>query len=143
MSVLRWLTPAMLAATVIAAGSLLAPSPVQAQNVTVLQGSPTQPSPSIDCNNPDYYQYCQANDVANNQNYSPYDYEDAYPYYGYGFPVGVGVGHRFFHRGGFHDGFRRFHGGFHRGGFRGGGFHGGGFHGGGFHGGGFHGGGHR
>ena len=136
MSVLSWLKPATLAATVIAAGSSLAPSPVQAQDVTVLRGSPPQSSPSIDCSNPYYAQYCQANYAGNNQSYSPYGYDDAYPYYGYGFPdygygfLGLGVGHRFFHRGGF----RGFHGGFRTSGFRG--FHGSGF-------GGFHGGGHR
>ena len=119
MSVLSWLKPATLATTIVAVGSLFAPAPVQAQDVTVLRGSPTQSSPSIDCNNPYYYQYCQASEPGNNQNYSPYDYEDAYPYYGYGFPVRVGIGHRFSHRGGFHAGFRRIHGGFHGGGFHG------------------------
>jgi hypothetical protein len=147
MSVFSWLKPATLATTVIVAGSLLASAPVQAQAVTVLRGSPPQPSSPIDCSNPYYSQYCQVNNAGNDQNYSSYGYGDDYPYYGYGFPVGLGAGRGFFHRGGFHGGF---HGGFrhrfffHRGGFRGGGFHGGGFHGGGFHGGGFHGGGgHR
>jgi hypothetical protein len=93
-------------------------------------GAATQPAqaqayPSVDCNNPYYYQYCQDYDAWNNQYYSPYGYGGAYPYYGYGF-----------HGGGFHGG------GFHGGGFRGGDFRGGGFHGGGSRGGGFHGGGH-
>lgn len=146
MSVLSWLKPATLATMVVAAGSLVAPAPAQAQNVTVLRGSPPLSSSSIDCSNPYYSQYCQANDAGNNQNYSPYGYDDAYPYYGYGFsdygygfPAGVGVGHRFFNRGGFNRG--GFHRGFRgagiRGGFRGGGFHRGGF-GAGFHGGGGH-----
>lgn len=153
MSVLRWLKPAMLAATVVAAGSLSATPAAQAQDVTVLRGSPAKPSPpysSIDCNNPNYAQYCQDNQPTD---YSPSSYDDNYPYYGGDFPVGFGDG-RAFHRG-FHHGFRAgFHReGFHRGGFnragfhRGGfhpGFHAGGFHAGGFSGGGFHGGsGHR
>jgi hypothetical protein len=145
MSVSSWLKPATLAATVIVAAGLLASAPVQAQAVTVLRGSPPQSSSPIDCSNPYYDQYCQANDAGNNQNYSSYGYGDDYPYYGYGFPVGFGDGRGFFRRGGFHGGFHRggFHGGFHRGGFHGG-FHRGGFHGGGFHGGGFQGGGgHR
>jgi hypothetical protein len=179
MSVLRWSKPAALAATIVVAGSLLAPAPVQAQTVTVLRGSPPQSSSSIDCSNPynyEYcrtsdassnqyyspygygasssidcsnpynYQYCQTSDASSNQYYSPYGYGDDFPYYGYGFPVGLGFGRDFFHHGRFHGGFHRggFHNGFvHRGGFRGGGFHGG-FHGGGFSGGGFHGGGgHR
>ena len=126
MSILSWLKPAALAVTVIVGGSLLASPPVHAQAVTVLRGSPPQPSSPVDCSNPYYYQNCQANDAGNNQNYSSYGYGDDYPYYGYGFPIGLGVGRGFFHRGGFH-------GGFHRGGFHGGGFHGGGFHGGGGH----------
>ena len=63
---------------------------------------------------------------------------DIRPYYGDDFPVGVGTGHRFFHRGGFHGGFhcgfrsagiRSFRGAGFRG-FRGAGFRGGAFHGG-------------
>jgi hypothetical protein len=147
MSSLSWLKPATLAATVVVAGTLLAAAPVQAQDITVLRGSPpSRPAASVDCNNPYYSQYCQAYDAWYNQNYgqnqyySTYDYGDAYPYYGYGLPVGVGLGFGFFHHD--HDG--RFHGGgFHAGNFHGG-FHGGGFHGGGVHGGGgFHGGGGR
>src|ERR1700682_2975311 len=140
MSVLSWLKPATLAVTVVAAGSLLAPAPVQAQ-VTILRGSPSQPlQPFVQDNTQDNQ----------SSNYSPSGYGDDYPYYGDDFPWGGGGVGRGFHRGGFHDsGFhgRGFHsggfhgGGFHAGGFHGGGFHGGGFHGGGFHGGGFHGGG--
>lgn len=138
MSVLRWLKPAMLAATVVAAGSLSAAAVAQAQDVTVLRGSPKRPSPpysSIDCNNPYYAQYCQDNQSTG---YSPFGYNDDYPYYWGDFPFGFGDGF------GFHRGFRRgfranFHrGGFHRGGFGRGGFHAGGFHAGGFHGGGGH-----
>jgi len=139
MPALAWLKPATLAAAVVAVGCLLAPAPLQAQEVTVLRGSPSPPSPpyfSVPGNNPD------------NQfsTYSPSGYDDSYPYYGDDFPLGVGdLGNRF-HRGdfrhrGFHAGFRR--GGFAHRGFRTGGLHAG-FHGGGFHGAGFHGGGgHR
>src|SRR3984893_9407434 len=142
---LSWLRPTTLAATFIAAGSFLAPLPVHAQDVTVLRGAPSRPSPSqpyasVDCNNPDDYQYCQDNQSSN---YSPPSYGDDYPYYGDGFPVGGG-GPRFSHRGSFHGGFHGggFQGGgFSGGGFQGGGFQGGGFHAGGFSGGGFHGGG--
>ena len=126
MSLLNWVKPATLAATVVVAGSLLAAAPVQAQDVTVLRGAPPQPAAAVDCNNLYYAQYCQAYNAWYNQYYSAYDYGDTYPYYGYGLPVGAGLGFGFFH----HD--RDFHGGF-----RGGGFHGG-FHGGGFHGGGGH-----
>jgi hypothetical protein len=140
-SVRSWLKPAMLAAMVVAAGSLLAPAPVQAQEVTVLRGSQPRPSPPY----PSIYDNGQDNQSGN---YSPSSYDDAYPYYGDGFPLGVGDGRGF--RGGSHRGFRGgfhrggFHAGFHGGGFHGGGFHGGGFRGGGFSGGGFHGGGgHR
>jgi hypothetical protein len=136
MSVLSWLKPAMLAVTVVAAGSLLAPAPVQAQ-VTVLRGSPSQPlQPSVQDN------------IQDNQssNYAPSGYDD-YPYYGDDLPWGVGGVGRGFHRGGFHRGnflHRGFHAGFHAGGFHAGGFHGRGFHAGGFHAGGSHGGGgHR
>jgi hypothetical protein len=142
MSVLSWLKSAALAATLVAAGSLLAPMPVNAQEVTVLRGSPSRlPPPQPFPSQP--YAADQSSD------YSPSTYDDDYPYYGDGFPVGDGFGRRFPHRGGFrggtfHRGFRTgFHGGGFHGGFRGG-FHGAGFHGGGFHGGGFHGGGgHR
>jgi hypothetical protein len=140
MSALSWLKPATLAATVVAAGSLLAPAPAQAQ-VTVLRGSPSQLSPSQPYSSvPDNTQDNQSS------NYSPSGYGDDYPYYGDDFPWGVGGVGRGFHRGDFVH--RGFHGGFHRGdfihrGFRTGGFHAG-FHVGGFHGGGFHGGGgHR
>jgi hypothetical protein len=136
MSVLSWLKPATLAVTLVAAGSLLAPAPVQAQ-VTVLRGSPSQPlQPSVQDNTRDNQ----------SSNYSASGYDD-YPYYGDDFPWGVGGVGRGFHRGGFRSGdffHRGFHAGFHGGGFHGRAFHGGGFHGGGFHGGGFHGGGgHR
>jgi hypothetical protein len=135
MSVLSRLRPAVLAATVVAAASLLALPPVQAQEVTVLRGSPSQPLQP--------YSSVQDNNQDNqSSSYSPSSYDDGYPYYGDDFPVGVGDGRGF--RGGFHRGdffHRGFHAGFHGGGFHGGGFHGGGFHGGGFHGGGFHGGG--
>ena len=134
MSALSWLKPTTLAATVVVAGTLLVAAPVQAQDVTVLRGSPApQPAATVDCNdpyyanNPDYAQYCQAYEAWLNQYYG-----DAYPYYGYGVPVGIGLGFGFFHHGG------NFHDGFHGGGFHGGGFHGGGFHGGGGHGGGGH-----
>jgi hypothetical protein len=128
MSILSWLRPITLAATVVVGSGLLAP--VQAQDVTVLRGTPPQPAPTIDCNNPYYAQYCQAYDAWYSQYYSANDYGDAYPYYGYGLPVGVGLGFGFSHRGNFHGGFH-------------GGLHGGSFHGGGFHGGGHGGGGHR
>ena len=143
MSVLRsWLRPATLAATVVAAGTLLAPAPVQAQEVTVLRGSPSLPSPPYSSNQDKQF-----------SNYSPSSYDDNYPYYGDDFPLGVGDGGGFrrgdfLHRG-FRGGFlhRDFHAGFHGGGFhadfRGRGFHAG-FHGRGFSGGGLHGGGgHR
>jgi|HubBroStandDraft_4_1064222.scaffolds.fasta_scaffold00305_8 hypothetical protein len=144
MSVLRWLKPAMLAATVVTAGSLSAAAAAQAQDVTVLRGSPARPSQpysSIDCNNPYYAQYCQDNQSID---YSPLGYDDNYPDYWGDFPFGFGDGRGFhrgfragFHRGGFHrGGFNRA--GFHRGGFHPGGFHPGGFSGGGFHGGGGH-----
>jgi hypothetical protein len=129
MSVRSRLKPAMLAAMVAAAGSLSALAPVQAQEVTVLRGSPPRPlPPSV------VYDNSQDNQSGN---YSPSSYDDAYPYYGDGFPVGIGDGrgfHGLFHRG-FRGGFHRggFHAGFHGGGFRGGGFSGGGFHGGGGH----------
>jgi hypothetical protein len=116
MSVLSWLKPATFAVTVVAAGSLLAPAPVQAQ-VTVLRGSPSQPlQPSVQDNTQDNQ----------SSNYSPSGYGDDYPYYGDDFPWGVGGVGRGFHRGGFHRG--NF---LHRGsqaGFHGGGFHGGGGH---------------
>ena len=86
MFVFSWLKPATLAAMVIVAAGLLASAPVQAQAVTVLRGSPPQSSSPIDCSNPYYDQYCQANDAGNNQNYSSYGYGDDYPYYGYGYP---------------------------------------------------------
>jgi hypothetical protein len=135
-SVRSWLKPAVLVAMVVAAGSLWAPAPVEAQEVTVLRGSPPRPSPPY----PPIYDNSQDNQSGN---YSPSSYDDGYPYYGDGFPAGVGDGRGF--RGGFHRGFRGgLHAGFHGRGFHGGGFHGGGFHGGGFSGGGFHGGGgHR
>jgi hypothetical protein len=141
MSFSSWL-PATLAATVIAAGSLLVPAPVQAQEVTVLRGSPSPPSQAY-ASNQDNNQDNQDNQPST---YSPSSYDDNYPYYGDDFPLGVGGLGRGFHRGdfihrGLHGGFHRgFHIGFHGGGFHADGFHGGGFHGGGFHGGGFHGG---
>src|SRR5580704_13348403 len=104
---------------VVAAGSVLASAPVQAQEVTVLRGSPPRPSPPY----PSIYDNSQDNQSGN---YSPSGYDDSYPYYGDGFPLGVGDGRGF--RGGFHRG-NLFHRGFHRGGFHAG-FHGGGFHGG-------------
>ena len=96
MSALSWLKPATLAATVVAAGSLLAPAPAQAQ-VTVLRGSPSQPSP------PQPYSSVQDNNQDNqSSNYSPDSYADDYPYYGDDFPWGsVGRG---FHGGGVHGG---------------------------------------
>ena len=125
MSVFSWVKPATLAVTVVAAGSLLAPAPVQAQ-VTVLRGSPSQPSP------PQPYSSVQDNNQDNQpSNYSPSGYGDDYPYYGDDFPWGVGGVGRGFHHGGFHRGdflHRGFHAGFHGGGFHGGGFHGGGGH---------------
>src|SRR3981189_3662883 len=123
MSVLRsWLRPATLAATVVAAGTLLAPAPVQAQEVTVLRGSPSLPSPAY-----------PSNQDNQSSNYSPSGYDDNYPYYGDDFPLGVGDGSGF-RRGDFRH--RGFHAGFHGRGFRAG-LHGGGFHAG-LHGGGFH-----
>src|SRR6266550_179728 len=124
MSVLRsWLRPATLAATVVAAGTLLAPAPVQAQEVTVLRGSPSLPSPPY-----------PSNQDNQSSNYSPSSYDDNYPYYGDDFPLGVGDG-RGFRRGDFlHHGFR---GGIRRGGFLHRDFHAG-FRGRGFHAG-FHG----
>jgi hypothetical protein len=91
MSVLSWLKPATLAVTVVAAGSLLAPAPVQAQ-VTVLRGSPSQPlQPSVQDNNQDNQ----------SSNYSTSGYGDDYPYYGDDFPWGGGGIGRGSHRGGF------------------------------------------
>jgi hypothetical protein len=127
MSVLNWLRPATFAVTVVAAGSLLAPAPVQAQ-VTVLRGSPSLFSPP-------YFSNQDNNQDNQSSTYSPSSYDDNYPYYGDDFPLGVGDLGRGFHRGDFHH--RAFRtGGFHAG-FHGGGFHGAGF-GGGFHGGGGH-----
>src|SRR3981189_1806242 len=119
MSVLRsWLRPATLAATVVAAAILLAPAPVQAQEVTVLRGSPSLPWPPY-----------SSNQDNQSSNYSPSGYDDNYPYYGDDFPLGVGDGSGFrrgdFRHRGFHAGFRRgdfLHRGFHAG------FHGRGFH---------------
>jgi hypothetical protein len=134
MSVLSWLKPAALAVAVVAAGSLLVPAPVQAQEVTVLRGSLPQPLPP--------YSYLQNNSQDDQSaNYSASGYDDPYSYYGDygdGFPVGAGFG-RFLHRGVHARGFTHggFHGGLHASGFRGGGFRGG-FHGGGLHGGGGH-----
>jgi hypothetical protein len=129
MSFLSRLKPAMLAATVVATASLLTLPPVQAQEVTVLRGSPAQPLPP--------YSSVQDNNQDNqSSSYSPSSYDDGYPYYGDDFPAGIGDGRGF--RGGFHRG-DFFHRGFRGGGFHGGGFHGRGFHAG-FHGGGFHGG---
>ena len=122
----RWLRRpvlaiALLAIGIFAASGLVAPAPVQAQGY-----------PYVDCNNPYYYQYCQAYNAWYNQYYTPYSYgyADPYyaytaPYYGYGVPVVLGLGAGF---GGF-----RHHGGFRSGGFRGGAFHGGGSRGGGGH----------
>lgn len=139
MSALNRLKPATLAVTVVLAGSLLPVMQIQAQEVTILRGSPpSQPAAAIDCNNPYYFQYCQEYDAWASQYYSAPDYADLYPYYdypyyyGYGLPAGAAIGFRFAH----HHG--NFHGGVH-----GGQFHGGGSHDGGSHGGGFHGGGHR
>jgi hypothetical protein len=136
MSVRSRLKPAVLAAMVVVAGSVLAAAPVQAQEVTVLRGSPPRPSPPYSS----IYDNGQDNQSSN---YSPSSYDDAYPYYGDGFPLGVGDGRGFhggFHRGALvHRGFRGgLHAGFRGGGLRSGGFHGGGFSGGGFHGGGGH-----
>jgi hypothetical protein len=124
--------PATLAATVVAAGSLLAPAPLHAQEVTILRGSAPPREP-----------YAPVQDDNQSSNYSPSGYGDAYPYYGDDLPLGIGRGfHDRFHRrfnAGFHG--RAFRGGFHRGfsgAFHGGSFHGGGSSGGGFHGGGGH-----
>src|ERR1700682_2301147 len=94
MSVLSWLKPAMLAATVVATGSLLVPAPVRAQEVTVLRESPARPSPP-------YSSVYDNNQGNQSSTYSPSSYDDAYPYYGDYFPLGVGDGR------GFHGGFRR------------------------------------
>ena len=103
MSLLSWLKPATLAVTLVAAGSLLAPAPVQAQ-VTVLRGSPSQPlQPSVQDNTQDNQ----------SSNYSASGYDD-YPYYGDDFPWGIGGVGRGFHRGGFRSG-DFFHRGFHAG----------------------------
>ena len=133
MSVLSWLKPAALAVAVVAAGSLLAPAPVQAQEVTVLRGSLPQPLPPF----PPYSDPQNNSQDDQSANYSASNYDDPYSYYGDygdGFPVAAGFG-RFLHRGVHARGFT--HGGF-RGGLHASGFHGGGFHGGGFHGGGGH-----
>ena len=111
----RWLRHTVIVAALFAAGGLLAPMPAQAQGYSY-----------VDCNNPYYYQYCQAYNAWYNQYAAPYSYgyADPYygyasPYYGYGVPLGVGVGFGF---GGFHHHHHFFHGGgFHGGG--GGGFH--------------------
>src|SRR5438477_821893 len=110
----------MLAVTIVAASSL--PATAQAQETTVLRGSPSRPYPSVDCSNPYYSRYCQDNQSSGD---SPEGYASDYPYYGDSFPVVVGVRRRFFHHhgGGFHSNV-------HRGGFRSGVFHGGGSHGG-------------
>src|SRR5258707_2035090 len=110
MSALSWLKPATLAAAVVAAGSLLAPAAVQAQEVTVLRGSPSPPSAPYSSN--------QDNNQDNQSStYSPSSYDDNYPYYGDDFPLGVGDLGRGFHRGDFlHRGLRR--GGFIHRGFR-------------------------
>src|SRR4051812_17768785 len=87
MSTLNWLKPA-----VVVAGAFFATASVQAQDVTVLRGSPPQRTASIDCNDPYYTQYCQAYDAWSNQYYGTNDYGDSYPYYGYGVPTGIGAG---------------------------------------------------
>src|SRR5258707_14857696 len=77
MSVLNCLKSATLAATLSAADGLLASTPMQAQGYAY-----------VDCNNPYYYQYCQAYYARYNQYYDsngdPYDY----PYYPYDLPLG-------------------------------------------------------
>src|SRR5690348_8718870 len=95
----RWLRRPLIAALVIVAGGLLAPEPLQAQSY-----------PYVDCNNPYYYQYCQAYSAWYSQYYAPcgygYGYADPYsspyypyyPSYGYGVPAALGLGfgfHRF------------------------------------------------
>src|SRR3954467_1970933 len=125
MSIRCWLNSVAVPVMLLVAGGLFA-------------SARAQDYPSVDCNNPYYYQYCQqyyawyqAYYSWYQQGYAPYIYDQPYPYYDYGVPVGVGVGvglgfgfrhHGFRHGGGFH-------GGFHRGG--GGGGHSGGGHGGG------------
>src|SRR4051794_23361851 len=126
MSIRCCLKSSAIAVLLLVAGSVFASAPVGAQGY-----------PSIDCNNPYYYQYCQqyyawyqAYYSWYQQSHSPYIYDYSYPYYDYGVPIGVGVGvglgfgsrhHGFRHGGGFH-------GGFHGGGGGHGGGHGGGGH---------------
>src|SRR5215472_14765870 len=114
MCVFGYLKSGVVAALVILAAVMWQAQPVQAQGY-----------PSVDCNNPYYYEYCQQYYSWYDQYYAPYSYAYSYPYYyGYGVPVAVGLGFGFFHN---HHRFH--HDGFHHG------FHGGGFHGGGGHGG--------
>src|ERR1700726_1060046 len=95
---------AALAATVLVPAALAAAmQPAQAQDTTILRGSPPTAASSVDCNNPYYYQYCQDYAAWQNQNYTSYGSDqyytpDPYPYYGYGIPVGVGVGLGFVHK---------------------------------------------
>jgi len=123
MSALDWLKPA-----VVVAGAFFATAPAQAQDVTVLRGSPPRPTASIDCNDPYYAQYCPSSGASSAPYDGVYHYGGSYPYYSYAVPVGVR--HRFhLHRGGnSHNRLSRA--GFHGGGFSGGGFHGIGFGGG-------------
>jgi hypothetical protein len=114
------------AAIILAAGLAAATQPAQAQTPTVLRGSPPSAARSVDCSNPSYSRYCADDAARLNPSYPAYGYDpsdaadgygDAYPYYGSGLPVGVGVGrgfvrHRVFRGGVVHGGFR--------GGFRGG-----------------------
>jgi hypothetical protein len=100
-----------LAPIIIGAGSLPAP-PVHVPAY-----------PYIDCNNSNYWQYCQeyyGGYDTYNEPYNFYDY--AYPYYAYGVPLRARFGFGFFHRHGFHHAavHRGFPAGFHAGGGRGG-----------------------
>src|SRR5579872_3558787 len=82
MSALKPLKLATLMAAVALAGALLPVLPVDAQEVTILRGSrPAEPTPSIDCSNPDYAQYCQGYGSSQEQYPSTPDYTDAYPYF--------------------------------------------------------------
>src|SRR4051812_34712230 len=112
MSIRCWLNSVAVPVMLLVAGGLFASARAQGY-------------PSVDCNNPYYYQYCQKNYAWcqayfswYQQSNSPYIYDYSYPYYDYGVPVGVGIGVGL-GLGFRHDGFRHgggFHGGFHGGG---------------------------
>lgn len=83
--------------------------------------APVQSYPYIDCNIPNYWQYCQeyyGGTEAYNEPYNFYDY--SYPYYAYSVPLRARLGFGRFHRHGFHHAavHRGFPGGFHAGGGR-------------------------